>query len=151
MVKAMRWSCVLAAVVVLGCAKGGDPNRPQTYPATGTVTYNGQPVSEATVLLISTTSGGRGASGMTDASGNFTLTTFEAGDGALPGSYKVRITKTIVEDAPAEPGEPTAPGEEPNMGTQKDLIPAKYKDPNESGLTADVKEGPNTFTFELKD
>lgn len=37
------------------------------------------------------------------------------------------------------------------MGTQKDLIPAKYKDPNASGLTADVKEGPNTFTFELKD
>lgn len=61
------------------------------------------------------------------------------------------ITKTVVEEVPEDARKPAAPGEEPNMGTQKDLIPAKYKDPNASGLTAEVKEGPNNFTFELED
>jgi hypothetical protein len=136
-------------LLVVGCGPAVDPNRPKTYPVTGTVTYNGQPVSDAMVTFIG---GERGAIGRTDESGQIQMTTFEAGDGALPGNYKVMISKTVLEGVPDEMGEGASPGEEPAMGEQKDLLPAKYKDANESGLTAEVGEGlPNEFHFELTD
>lgn len=136
-------------LLVVGCGPAVDPNRPKTYPVTGTVTYNGQPVSDAIVTFIG---GERGAIGRTDESGRLQMTTFEAGDGVLPGSYKVMISKTVVEGVPDEVGEGASPGEEPDMGSQKDLLPVRYKDPNQSGLTAEVGEGlPNEFHFELTD
>ena len=67
-------------------------------------------------------------------------------------SYKVMITKTVLEGAPAETGTGTASGEEPFFGTEKDLLPAKYKDANQSGLTAEVKDGPAIqLKFDLTD
>lgn len=145
-------ACLVFTVCIVGCAGPSvDPNRPKTYPVSGVVTHNGQPVEDATVMFIASGTGGRGAVGKTDASGKFSLTTFEAGNGALPGSYRVAVSKTVLEGAPAEEG----PGDgtnEPFSGTAKDLLPAKYKDANKSGLTADVAEkDDNTFTFELKE
>ncbi len=149
----LRFGCLALALFFLGC--GGpatDPNRPKTVPATGSVTYQGSPVEGATVMFVSTSGQGRGAVANTDASGRFTLTTFEAGDGAIPGSYKVTISKSILEGAPEEGATGTEPGVEPDAGTAKDLVPAKYKDANQSGLTAEVKDGEsNDFTFELTD
>ncbi len=146
----VRGFVVLGVVLlVVGCGPAVDPNRPKTYPVTGTVTYNGQPVSDAMVTFIG---GERGAIGRTNESGQIQMTTFDAGDGALPGTYKVMISKTVLEGVPAEMGEGTSPDEEPAMGEQKDLLPPKYKDPNESGLTAEVGEGSkNEFHFELTD
>ncbi|MFO0923270.1 MAG: hypothetical protein U0905_12360 [Pirellulales bacterium] len=43
-----------------------------------------------------------------------------------------------------------SPGETP-IPTLKDLLPAKYKLPGTSGLTADVKSGKNEFTFDLSE
>ena len=135
---ARRFFHLSLVLLLMGCGKPADPNRPKTIPVTGTVTYKGQPVEGATVTFFG---GTRGAVGLTDASGGFKMTTFEAADGAIPGTYKVMITKTVLEGAPAETGTGTASGAEPFFGTEKDLLPAKYKDVNQSGLTAEVKEG----------
>ncbi len=43
-----------------------------------------------------------------------------------------------------------SPGETPPPVIE-DLLPAKYKLPGTSGLTADVKSGKNEFTFDLSD
>jgi hypothetical protein len=138
---------------LVGC--GGptvDPNRPKTYPVKGVVTYKGEPVEGATVMFMASGSQERGAIGKTDTSGGFALTTFEAADGALPGPYRVTVSKTVVEDAPEEVGPGDASGAEPFSGTAKDLLPTKYKDANKSGLTAEVKEtGDNSVTFDLTD
>ena len=89
----------------------------------------------------------------TDASGNYALMTFQAGDGAVPGDYNVGITKyeraattgsSSEEDyVPVERGQSPAPA--------KNLLPAKYANPAKSGLTAKVIEGSNTFDFQLTD
>ena len=138
---------LVCLVMVIGCSGGPavDPNRPATVPAGGTVTYNGQPLEGATVAFLPKTPTDPGASGRTDASGKFSLTAFAPGDGAVPGSYLVTISKVegstaVQEDSEAAPVIP------------KSLIPEKYNNPQGSALTAEVAEGSeNQFTFELKD
>jgi hypothetical protein len=133
-----------------------DPNRPKTAPVSGVVTYKGQPVEGATITFFAQPGKGRGAVGSTDASGQFTMTTFQPKDGAIPGSYRVSISKMDMEGAPAEGGPPTGgkkgEGGEPFSGIAKDLLPTKYKDAGKSGLTAEVKEdGAKDLKFELTD
>lgn len=142
-------SFVLACfAIILGCSSPADTsNRPATVPVTGTVTYNGSPLEGATVAFLPKKPGDPGASGRTDASGKFSLTAFEPGDGAVPGSYLVTVTKTEAQGGGEAQDDSEAPVTAP-----KSLIPEKYNNPQGSGLTADVKEGdPNEFTFELKD
>jgi len=148
-------ACLILVPLLVGC--GGDTggaDRPETVPVTGSVTYNGQPVEGATVTFVAGASEGRGALGTTDASGKFQLTTFEAGDGAIPGSYKVTVAKTTGDSGPMtqEDGVVVPPTGGPPTTEVKDELPVKYKDASTSGLTADVQEGQdNEFTFDLTD
>ncbi|QDV67015.1 hypothetical protein Poly24_07060 [Rosistilla carotiformis] len=56
----------------LGCSGSSVP---ETYPISGTVTYQGAPVADATITFSPTA--GRPASGTTDDGGTFQLTTFD--------------------------------------------------------------------------
>lgn len=147
----------LVVVVFAGCPKSG-PARPKTVAVTGKVTYNGQAVEGATVTFVSR-QGTNSAVGLTDATGQYKLTTFAKDDGAVPGEYQVKIIKT---EAPPAAG-PAVSDEDPNyvppeeMGPEpaapKNLLPAKYADPNSSGLSATVTESAakNVFDFQLVD
>ncbi|HQF12432.1 MAG TPA: hypothetical protein PLS55_00945 [Thermogutta sp.] len=141
-----------ALVAIVGCGKGTDPNRPKTVKAGGVVLYNGQPVEGAVVTLVPMdNSSPRGAVGQTDAQGRFSLTSFDPNDGAVPGKYYVGIAKVVLEDAP--PGQ-TGPGgeQDPEAKVARDLLPLKYKIPQQSGLTAEITaSGPNELKFELTD
>lgn len=153
----MRSAFTLIALVSLGmvalggCGKSGDPNRPKTVKAGGVVLYNGQPVEGATVTLMPMDSGPRGAVGTTNAQGRFSLTSFDPNDGAVPGKYYVGISKVVLESAPA--GQSGPGGEQdPEAKVAKDLLPLKYKVPQQSGLTAEITaSGPNDLKFELTD
>ncbi len=96
----------------------------------------------------------RSASGRTDASGRFQLTTLQSGDGALCGAYKVAISKIQVEnpmtaDEAREWFEKN--GGPPEPGNVKNELPEDYKDAESSGLTAEVTDGgANDFAFDLK-
>ena len=87
--------CGALMVMVVGC----DSAHPPLTIVTGTVTYDGEPLDDATVALIP--SGGDGtikpASGKTDAQGNFTLTTtYPDGQhiaGAGEGGYMMLVSK----------------------------------------------------------
>ena len=119
-----------------------------------------RPVAQATVTFIGV-DGKRVAAGLTDANGKYTLTTFQKGDGAVPGEYRVKVekferaagpsstsaseTKGPAEDKNYVPPPEMAPGATAPL--PKNLLPAKYADPNTLGLTATVKEGPNEFNF----
>ena len=121
-------------------------DRPQTFPATGTVTSDGQPLQGATVVFRSTGSEPRTAIGRTDAKGIFVLRTFEDGDGAIVGQHKVSITKTEIEKVPAN----INLDEVDFQPKVTSLIPEKYGSPETSGLTAEVTaNGLNEFKFEL--
>jgi hypothetical protein len=148
---------IAVAVVVSGCTGGtDDADRADRVPATATVTYNGEPVEGATVTFSPQTSGNPPAYGTTDESGQVELTTYDHGDGAVPGKYNVAISKT---DRPAAGPEMSEEEMEEEMADAEtsaappaDLLPAKYKDAASSGLTAEVTEGgDNSFTFALTD
>lgn len=151
----MRYSmCLLVLAMTASFVGCGSPASVEGVVATtGTVTHQGQPVEGATVTFAPDGSG-RACSGLTDASGRFKMTTLQPGDGSIPGKYKVSVSKSeLVGDMSHE--ETMAYIEQHGKGptiTVKELLPAKYKSTESSGLTAEVTEGgENDFTFDLTD
>ena len=80
---------VIGSLTVMGCGGDGLPKR---VPVSGTVTHQGKPVIGATVSFHGQ-GAPRVASGVTDDSGKFTLTTYNPNDGAIPGSHTVTVVK----------------------------------------------------------
>ena len=121
-----------------GC--GGSP----TTPVSGTVTYNGQNITNANVLFTHK-DGGSISTALTDANGNFVLTCFESGDGALPGTHDVAITAIdpTVPDIPAGVEEDSASIFETVGPSKKSkwIIPKKYSSRKTSGLSFTVVKG----------
>jgi hypothetical protein len=139
------------SICAAGCGSSAQSDRPATYPVSGTVTMNGQPVADANVNF-QLADGSRSASGVTNSQGRFELTTFAAGDGALPGEYLVAITQ--FEKPPKGAGVPDDhPDYNPTLGdfVPRNLLPEKYANPQTSGLTATVSESGATVSFELTD
>jgi hypothetical protein len=113
--------------------------------------------------LVPQQSGLRSASGVTDASGIVHFTTLAGGDGAIPGSYKVTVTKTsesVALKPPVDFNDVEAMRKaeaERNRATSltggappKDLLPTKYKSAESSPLKCEVQgTGSNEFKFEL--
>jgi len=142
----MRFATLCGAVLLLATLEGcGSPGTAPTEPVSGTVLYKGQPLEGVTVIF--TPKEGRPASGTTDAAGRFALSTFAEDDGAVAGSHQVSL-------APKASGEPMLMPGMPGADKQAAPLPfpAKYRDPGQSGLTADVKPSEtNDFKFELTD
>jgi len=157
---ALQTSCLASLAVVLlamtGCnGASGGADHPPTYPVTGKVLYKDQPVADA---MVSFRSGPAekavAAAGKTDANGNFELTSFEPGDGAVAGEHKVIVVKTIIEGEDPSYFDTNSPnyGKTPPKTTKKFLVPEKYSKFESSGLTATVKDsGTSEVTLELKD
>ncbi len=150
----------LACLLLVGCSQStGGSNRPKTIPVKVTVKYKGQPVEGAIVTFKPKSSNGKGASGITDASGVAKLTTFTAGDGCIPGSYEVTIVKYEKSQQSASGGVSEKDYEQAMSQVEesretpapKNLLPKKYASPKTSGLTAEVSESQHDFTFELTD
>lgn len=128
--------CVAATYCLAGC--GGS-----VASVSGTVTLDGKPVEGSrelygTVNFYRADGSGSPATGMIRESGSYSLITGGT-KGLEPGNYKVAITiKEII--PPKEPG---------GLTGNKRIGPAKYGQPAQSGLTAEVKPGRNTFDFPL--
>ena len=122
------YSWVLAIAVVLtpaflGCGQG---NRPELGQVNGTVTLDGRPLANATVLFKPQT--GRGSFGVTDQDGQYELFYIRDIKGAIVGTHTIRIT-TATENA------------------AKEAIPSRYN--LRSELQRDVERGDNTIDLEL--
>lgn len=155
---------ILSFSLVVGCSRG--PARPKTYPVSGTVTLNGQPVEGASVIFVpkdmaagvgaqATSPGPQVATGETDAQGRYVLGTFAKGDGAIPGDYLVKVFK-FPKAAGATAG--TSGGEEeyqppeedaPPPPAPKNLLPERYANEQTSGLSFTVEAKSNTFDIAL--
>ena len=103
----MRTTSRVRGLMLLALAAVGCGGKYSPVAVEGTVTLDGQPLDGAMVSFLPQEGAGRAATGMTDADGTFQLTTFQEGDGALPGTYRVIVTRT---DAIPEPPEPLRPG-----------------------------------------
>lgn len=125
-------ACVMVSALAVGC--GGGEKGPATYPVTGTVTFDGEPIENGRVLFREV-EGDRRAYSAPIKNGNYELT-------AQPGSMTVEITASRI-----------IPGKFDNSnGTPEPVgemyIPAQYN--RESTLTAEVKPSDNEIPFELK-
>jgi hypothetical protein len=145
----------VGVIAVLGC--GDDTGIGKRYPVSGTVTYKGEPLASGRIEFEpADPAKGRPATGEIH-DGSYRLTTLTPDDGALPGDYKVTITaqqvdtsqvvKTIMEKGGGGRQHEIAKAQQ----GAKNLIPAKYRLADTSGLTAKVEERSNTADFELKD
>ena len=137
-------ACSLAIVAgaVAGC--GPRPGTDPTANVTGTVTLDGQPIERVSVAFMPES--GRPASGLTDASGNFELSTFDTGDGAVLGKHKVVLSEQISDITPAP--------DDPNFATwkrPKPRFPKLYSDPQRTPFTVEVteEEDENVFQFDM--
>ncbi len=135
MVNMLRAStlCFLTVVIsfVAGCNKEqqiGD--RVPVYPVTGTVTVDGEPVEGVAVKLFPV--GGKPesvptSSALTNKEGKFEIGTFEGGDGAPPGEYKIIFKWGQLNLM--------------NGRYEGDKLNDRYTDPEKSEYTVTVKEG----------
>lgn len=138
--------CLFAA----GCGDQGN-----TVPVSGTITWNGEllscgPQSPGRVTFQPSSGvSGRLAVGSIDDSGEYQLTTFEPGDGIVPGEYQVRVHVMRILEAPdLTPGASVAKA----VGKRERVLPDKYYYAQTSGLTATIKEadGARTIDFDLE-
>ena len=135
------------ALVLTGCNRGGSPNMVKIR---GTVTYNGQPLTQGTVVYVPQGAEGRQARGEIQPDGSYVLTSLKDGDGAQQGDYVI----TVVSLKP-HPGEPTTREEIERTGgriVRESAIPDKYSNPATSGLADNVtKKHPGTKDIALTD
>ena len=118
----------LVALGLIGCS----PKGPKVYPISGTVTFNGKPVPDGDIVLL--TSGEVDEPGKIK-DGKFAFT-------ARAGNKRVKIMASR-QEGPVDPQMGAAP--------LTQYIPAKYSS-EQTELTMEVKEsGKNEFPFELKD
>jgi hypothetical protein len=126
----------LGAILLLAglCAAGCHRGTPSLAQVRGTVSYRGSPLRGGVVVF--TPDASQGASGPLahaeiQPDGSYVLHTGEAA-GAVPGWH--RVTVVAVQAAP-----PPAPGE--RFAVLHSAVPEKYRDPDLSGLTREVKAG----------
>lgn len=129
-----------AASLMIGCAEKS--TELPVFPLQGTVMHKGKPLANALVALHPVNPTDPRATtcrATTGADGKFTISTYNANDGAPAGEYKVTIECYQLKGS----GSSLEPG--PN------ILPAKYSQPSTTDLSVQVAEGSNNSpTFELK-
>ena len=138
---------LLLVFPLLVAGSGCGPKRPTTVPIRGLIMLDGKPVAGAAVMLMPQFDG-RPALGVTSDSGEFTLTTFTDGDGAMPGKHIVTVTLQRTTGFVADK-DGLSGGVAPEGVRQEWLVPQRYSDPKTSGLTAEVKAGMQPLRWEL--
>ena len=88
---------------------------------------------------------GQGGTGTTDSAGKYDVTHFRAGKGAEPGTYRVVISKLVMQD-----GSPIPAGQSAAELLTKDAVPQQYSDYNATTLKATVEAGGKPIDFALK-
>ena len=124
---------VLATLLAPGCS-----GNPSTETVTGSLDYQGKPLQGA-MVSFTPVEGGHPATGETDNEGNYSLTTFKTGDGAVPGEYVVTVQKLLADEKGGVYAE------------HRLVTPARYANASHSDLRAKVTSGEsNEFSFTLK-
>jgi len=129
---------VLFAGTLLGLIVGCGESGPELVDAHGIVTLDGKPVPNASVTFSPKDGQGTTSSGLTDATGHYTLRFTRDREGVMPGTHNVLIETEKVSPEDVAEGEPV-----PEFVP----LPAKYSRPGE--LTADVSSDKPQHDFAL--
>lgn len=130
----------LILLLITGCS-GEGANGPA--PVAGKISYRGQPVTRGTIVFApDPLRGGEGDPVRTSIQpdGRYQMPGADK-QGVAPGWY--RVTVAAVDMGPIDPGSPIL--------VPRSLLPEKYRDPELSGLSCEVKAGrDNTINFNLE-
>ncbi|TWT48293.1 hypothetical protein Pla111_00550 [Botrimarina hoheduenensis] len=121
---------LLTAILLVGCDRG-----PAMGSVSGTVTLDGEPLKFGSVMFQNV-AGGQPSRAQIQPDGRFVLSTFSPEDGAVVGSYRVRVMCYSSQDPAVGP---TAGDSLGNL-----LIPERYTSFGASGLSYEIKEGDNS-------
>ncbi|MCL2119083.1 MAG: carboxypeptidase-like regulatory domain-containing protein [Planctomycetaceae bacterium] len=157
-------------IPLAGCEKSG--HLKGLVPAKGIITYDGQPISNATVTFVpdTVTPEHRGAYATTDERGRFIMTTLQPQDGLAPGKYKIVVRKfeTSNNSHPTEeqwaairgsapPVSPSPQNLSPaeaiarEKATRKHLLPGKYAEAETTDLEIEIgKKGDMNIQIDLQ-
>ncbi|HZZ78144.1 MAG TPA: carboxypeptidase-like regulatory domain-containing protein [Gemmataceae bacterium] len=164
-----RFACpillLLGSITIAGCGGG----LPSTATVSGKVTYQGNPVPGASVILTRGSGDiGKGeiAVGKTDANGRFELTTHFAGQsaakGAVPGSYKVTVSKAVPPEGMTQEQYQQLVDNAKKAGETGAMVPIDQQPPpttemfpehasrEKTPLTAEIKPGKNDLDLAIK-
>lgn len=126
----------IGLVILAGC--GGDSG---FAPVSGRVLLDGKPI-EGAAVLFEPESGGVPATGVTNANGEFSLSTTGHGPGAAVGKHGVSVSKQVV-------AQPNRKVEEGEIVAMKYLTPEKYASSRTSGINIEVKRGLSPVELQL--
>lgn len=122
---------LIAPLAAIGLLAGCGDGRPQRVPVAGQVLIDGQPVTAGVIRFQPEQ--GRAATGEIGPDGSFSLSTFDEGDGAIPGKHTVTVfAREVVGDAHI-----------------RWLAPKKYGQPSHSGLTQSIDGPTNSIVINL--
>jgi hypothetical protein len=131
--------CLAGTATLVSCSDKDYAEVP-VYPASGTLTVEGEPAYGAYVTFhpvddVGMTKGNRPFSRVSEG-GTFTVTTYDTGDGLPEGKYDVTVTW---------PEDPEARGPSP------DRLDGQYADPKSSGLQVTIdKDGNESLGWDLE-
>lgn len=133
-----RLLCAMIVVCLIGCGSSGPPRAA----ISGTVTLDGEPVSEGTIAFLPAADTKGASTGTEIKEGKYSIS---SANGPTYGKYKVQIHWSKKTGKQIEVGSPAPPG------TMKDevieAIPAKYN--TESTVEKEVKSAKEVFDFKL--
>src|SRR5687767_2466277 len=119
---------ILLVAGIVACGSGA----PTTIKVTGVGDVDGRPLTTGRITFLPQAVGAgesnRPATGTINEQGQYELSTFKQGDGALPGKYQVAVISNSSEPTVEEMAEKGA--------TIISAIPGGYNSPATSGLTA---------------
>ena len=120
----------LLAISLTGCGEAG----PATYPVSGTVTLDGQPLEKGRIVFRDT------ERKISSAGGPITNGEFSFRSQSATMRVEINARREI-------PGKFVSPAPGEKVPLTEETIPARYN--KESELTKEVTEGENEFKFEL--
>jgi len=129
---------MLAMTLLAGCSKK-DADRLDVHPVAGQVTFNGKPAAGALGVFHPKAPGAGELrpNARVDQQGNYSLSTYSAGDGAPAGDYAVTVIlrRLVQKDGDFQTG--------PNV------LPARVSSPATSKIAAQVVEGANSVPIKI--
>ena len=146
---------LLSLLSIAGCTPIDD-DLPKTVPASGKITFDEKPLEGASIVIMQEGGENRFAHGVSDSSGKFSLKAFETKDGAVPGSYKVTVSKTVEVAGKSVPkslqSDAAAAGADASQNVSwKNELPNRYNSPVTSGLSVTIPEsGVSDLVLDLK-
>jgi len=155
MQKWTRCGCGMWTLVVLLLTAGcGGSNYP-TAEVKGKVLYDGKPlVGGGQILFVPLAKEGKASTGEILPDGSFSLTTYDAGDGAILGEHRVEIWQNpilkhaVYEYERSEKGEKQTLISPEERVPQKDVIPKEYMGPA-SPLRVTVEKNNEEITMTI--